>query len=218
MVCATLYNYCNQSDFLLYSLGKKMRVDLNITFPSLHCEDLHIDLMDIAGDVHNDVEETMVKKRLSLDGRYLDAEEIRVAANAAHEKDRERQAMIEKGLDQDYCGPCYGASDDPDHCCKNCDDVLELYKTKGWETVTIRMLAEQCVREGKNEFKRMSKGEGCNIAGHMIFNRVNGNFVSSIFVFILQSGASKYLKLNYRRFLLHMQHIAMVCVNSTVFL
>jgi len=164
------------------SLGKKMRVDLNITFPALHCVDLHIDLMDIAGDVHNDVEETMVKKRMSLDGRYLDAEEIRVATNAAHERDREIQAIMGKGsVKDDYCGPCYGANDNLRDCCNTCDDVIHKYQSKGWEIVSIRMLAEQCIREGKNGHKRMSKGEGCNIAGHMIFNRVSGNFVSILF-------------------------------------
>jgi hypothetical protein len=116
--------------------------------------------MDIAGDVHNDVEETMVKKRLGLDGRYLDEDEIRVAMNAAHEKDKQKQMILAKGLDPNYCGPCYGASENPDQCCQSCDDVVDLYKSKGWETVSIRMLAEQCIREGKNEIKRMSKGEG----------------------------------------------------------
>lgn len=34
----------------------------------------------------------------------------------------------------------------------------------------------QCRREGRTKPKRMRKGEGCNIAGFMKFNRVNGNF------------------------------------------
>ena len=58
------------------SLGKKMRVDLNITFPSLHCNDVHIVLMDVAGDVQNDVEDTIHKKQLHLDGTPLEKEEV----------------------------------------------------------------------------------------------------------------------------------------------
>ena len=34
----------------MHSLNKKMRVDMNITFPALHCDDLHLDAMDVAGD------------------------------------------------------------------------------------------------------------------------------------------------------------------------
>jgi hypothetical protein len=32
------------------SLGKRMPVSINITFPSLACEDLHLDVIDSAGD------------------------------------------------------------------------------------------------------------------------------------------------------------------------
>jgi len=32
------------------SLGKRMRVNVNVTFPALACEDLHVDVIDVAGD------------------------------------------------------------------------------------------------------------------------------------------------------------------------
>jgi hypothetical protein len=32
------------------TLGLRMRVNINITFPALACDDLHLDVMDVAGD------------------------------------------------------------------------------------------------------------------------------------------------------------------------
>ena len=65
IVLAEIYNYRSLNNTVTQhmsvdkSLGKKMRVDLNMTFPAIHCDDVHIDIMDIAGDAHNDVEDTM---------------------------------------------------------------------------------------------------------------------------------------------------------------
>mmetsp|Transcript_8224 Transcript_8224/g.12385 ORF Transcript_8224/g.12385 Transcript_8224/m.12385 type:complete len:518 (-) Transcript_8224:70-1623(-) len=157
------------------SLGKKMRVDLNITFPGLHCDDVHMDIMDVAGDAHTDVEDTIVKKRLHKDGSQLSTEEITLDLNKAHAKEKEILDAIDKSLAPDYCGPCYGAGE-PGDCCNHCDDVLQKYQDRKWSKTQVKMIAEQCVREGKTTPSRMRKNEGCNIAGFMQFNRVNGNF------------------------------------------
>jgi hypothetical protein len=169
------------------SLNKKMRVDLNITFPALHCDDVHMDIMDVAGDAHCDVEDTLVKKRLHRDGSLLSNNEIIMDLNKAHEKEKEVLDAIDKTLAKDYCGPCYGSGEEGE-CCNHCQDVLDNYVKKKWSTVEVKMIAEQCVREGKTVPTRMKWGEGCNIAGYMQFNRVNGNFhiamVSSKFKFV----------------------------------
>jgi hypothetical protein len=93
------------------SLGNKMRVDLNITFPALHCDDVHIDIMDVAGDAHNDVIETIKKVRLHLiDGSKLSDEEVSISVNKAHKLEKEALEALDKSLSPDYCGPCYGRS------------------------------------------------------------------------------------------------------------
>jgi len=158
------------------SLNKKMRVDLNITFPALHCNDLHIDIMDVAGDAHNDIHDTMAKTRLHLDGGGLSVDEIQVSVNKAHMKEVDKLAAIDKSMVPGYCGPCYGAQDDENHCCGHCQDVLDAYEKKHWDSSGVKDLAEQCVREGKTKPKRLDFGEGCRIAGFMEFGRVNGNF------------------------------------------
>jgi len=161
---------------------------MNITFPALHCDDLHLDAMDVAGDSQLDIVDTLVKKRLHLDGSVLSAEEVRVEANKAAKKDSEDQkfqkAAKEGGegkLPADYCGSCYGAEAKEGQCCNTCDDVIDAYKRKRWSPYDVVQSAEQCRREGRtkvdaNEPKRMSKGEGCNLSGYMTFKKNAGNF------------------------------------------
>jgi len=157
------------------SLGKKMRVDLNITFPAIHCDDLHMDVMDVAGDIHSNVDETLFKRRLHLDGSFLSDEEIKVETNKAYQQEVDQRKALDKSLAPNYCGPCYGAGE-RGQCCNHCDDVLDLYKQKGWHVEDLKMIAEQCVREGKTKPKRVKGGEGCRMTGYMKFNRLNGNF------------------------------------------
>ena len=171
--------------FVACSLNKKMRVDMNITFPALHCDDLHLDAMDVAGDSQLNIVDTLVKKRLHLDGSILSDEEIRVEANKNARKDSEDQKFKEGGgkLPPDYCGSCYGAEAKAGDCCNTCDDVIDAYKRKRWGSHDVVKSAEQCQREGrtsdrgsKDEPKRMSRGEGCNLSGYMTFKKNAGNF------------------------------------------
>lgn len=47
------------------SLGQKLRINVNVTFPALSCAELHVDAMDVAGDYHPYMEANMQKQRLS---------------------------------------------------------------------------------------------------------------------------------------------------------
>jgi len=181
------------------SLGKRMQVNLNITFPALACEDLHVDVMDVAGDSQLNIEDTMVKQRLTLKGYRL-GEQEKVESNKHAVEERKEKEILKTDLPPDYCGPCFGAEDtstDPrldsnsngtdvenqeppaKQCCNTCDELIAAYEKKRWRTDVIKMTSEQCIREGRNkktEPKRMKKGEGCNLSGSMTLNRVAGNF------------------------------------------
>jgi len=158
------------------SLSQKMQVNINITFPSLACVDLHVDVMDVAGDSQINIEETLIKKRLWMDGRPMSGESIKAETNQNHKDDQQKQkAMLEK-LGPDYCGSCFGAGGE---CCNTCDDVIDAYKKKSWNSQPIMNIADQCVREGRSNGKgpkRVTKGQGCNLNGSMYINRVAGNF------------------------------------------
>jgi hypothetical protein len=161
-----------------FSVNKKMKVYLNITFPSLHCDDLHLDVIDVAGDSQLNLSNGLYKLRLNLDGTLKSKDKIATEANIKHDEDKKRQDALNKKIPPDYCGPCYGAHEKEDDCCNTCDDVLERYKAKRWNADAVQPLAEQCIREGRGRQspKKMSKGEGCNLHGYFTVNRVAGNF------------------------------------------
>ncbi|GAX22374.1 hypothetical protein FisN_3Hh418 [Fistulifera solaris] len=160
------------------SLGRKMRVNMNITFPNLACEDLHVDVMDVAGDSQLDIFDTLVKKRLSRSGRPIGNDVLKAEANANQQRQEEKLRLLKEKLPENYCGPCYGANDDENQCCNTCDELLEAYIAKKWRTDIVQYTSEQCMREGrdKKEPKRMKRGEGCNLSGYLEVNRVAGNF------------------------------------------
>lgn len=158
------------------SLGQRMRVNLNITFPSLACDDLHVDVMDVAGDSQLNIEDTLTKRKMDRTGRYGQAE---ILQSNQHEQEQSRKAKLRQDpLPDTYCGPCYGAQPDVDACCNNCDALLDAYKLKGWRTDLVLYTAEQCIREGRDQKKLrpLIQGEGCNLSGFMSLNRVAGNF------------------------------------------
>lgn len=159
-------------------LNKRMKINMNITFPGLACEDLHVDAMDVAGDSQLDVEDTLVKKQLRLDGLLRSPEEISVETNAHRQEQEKKQRILKKALPEGYCGPCYGAQQTDEQCCQTCDELLEAYKEKRWKTDLLVYTSEQCIREGRDhkEPKKMRKGQGCNLSGYMTVNRVAGNF------------------------------------------
>mmetsp|Transcript_23773 Transcript_23773/g.67209 ORF Transcript_23773/g.67209 Transcript_23773/m.67209 type:complete len:560 (+) Transcript_23773:358-2037(+) len=160
------------------TIGRRMRVNLNITFPALACEDLHLDAIDVAGDSQLDIEDTLIKRRLHRDGRPFSSDEIKVDMNFHREQQDKKQRLLKEGLPENYCGPCYGAQEKDDQCCQTCDDVIAAYNTKKWKTDLLKFTAEQCVREGrdKEEPKKIIQGQGCNLSGYMTVNRVSGNF------------------------------------------
>jgi len=157
-----------------------MRVNINITFPALACVDLTVDVMDVAGDSQINIEDTLKKRRLDINtGQPLqDGDDIEhEPANRAKTEQEKRKALVEEAKKDGYCGPCYGAKDIGE-CCQTCQDVMDAYKAKRWNGDVLMGVAEQCVREGKSEHKpkRMTKGQGCNLSGYMLLNRVSGNF------------------------------------------
>ena len=179
----SLNSEANEHIIVDTSIGKRMRVNLNITFMGLHCDDLHLDVIDTAGDSQMDISDNMFKRRLTLDGRTInnranDAGVQKVEANIKAVEDKRVQDLLKSQLPEDYCGPCYGADEADGDCCNTCDDVLQRYKKKRWNEKAVQPLAEQCIREGrgKAEPKRMTKGEGCNLHGSFTVNRVAGNF------------------------------------------
>jgi hypothetical protein len=84
---------------------------------------------------------------------------------------------ISKALStQGECGSCYGATSlREDGCCNTCQEVREAYVKMGWGMVNPTEI-DQCIREGFMDRVKKESNEGCNIHGHLLVNKVRGNF------------------------------------------
>ncbi|KAJ3382593.1 hypothetical protein HDU84_004201 [Entophlyctis sp. JEL0112] len=144
---------------------EKMEITMNITFPKIPCFLLSIDVMDVSGDHQNEVDHSMMKARLSPDGRHIEA--TKGVIGEKHEN-----TTI---TDPNYCGNCYGGSPPPSGCCNTCEEVRKSYSDRGWSFNSPESI-EQCVREGWSNQLKEQEGEGCNLSGHIEVNKVAGNF------------------------------------------
>ena len=122
------------------------------------------------------LDDSWVKRRLTKTGLVmLQGEGIKEIAN---ESDEESDAPKQK-LPADYCGDCYGAGDTPTSCCNTCVELISSYTRKGWSTKEVSVTSEQCKREGLQgtTLEHLTiQGEGCNLSGSMLVNKVAGNF------------------------------------------
>ena len=152
------------------SRGKKIHIHLNITFPNLPCAALGLVAMDVAGEQQIDVNSTVQKTRIDLQGNVLG------------------KAHTPKPLG---CGPCF-AEDQvtfnqmyANRCCNTCADVRELYhlikvnKQKSHDTLKLKWEEHPvCEHEAALlEPQLINKyHEGCNLDGTLTVNKVAGNF------------------------------------------
>jgi len=149
--------------------GEKLRINMDVTFHNLPCAFLSVDAMDISGEHQLDVDHNIFKKRLGKDGKPL------LAGPTKQEKLGEEAKLPEEPRQKDYCGSCYGADTDPNACCNNCEQVQEAYRRRGWAFSNPEII-EQCVREGFTEKLQEQAGEGCQVYGYLLVNKVAGNF------------------------------------------
>ncbi|KAK9467614.1 endoplasmic reticulum vesicle transporter-domain-containing protein [Lipomyces arxii] len=146
--------------------GERMSINLDITFPTVPCELLTLDVMDVSGEQQTEVTHGITKTRLAQDGTVIASDKLELASgNAVH-------------LEKDYCGPCYGAipkEQEGTRCCNTCDEVRLAYQEVGWAFGDGHGV-EQCERENYPERIQAVQHEGCNVAGSLFVNKVVGNF------------------------------------------
>mmetsp|Transcript_27874 Transcript_27874/g.83655 ORF Transcript_27874/g.83655 Transcript_27874/m.83655 type:complete len:411 (-) Transcript_27874:18-1250(-) len=142
------------------SLGERLRIRLDVTFPALTCAEVHLDAMDVAGDYHPYMEQHMSKQRLDEHGAPL-RPPSRAAANA--------------NAGSAECLSCYGAESPEQPCCATCDDLLRAYGNKGWSSAEIKLEAPQCADDRPGSLKETKGERGCRLAGWLEVNKVAGN-------------------------------------------
>jgi len=153
---------------------QKIPIYINITFPSISCEALSLDVMDVAGEYQVGVQHTFYKQRLNLEGKALDDAQLQTELDNKHEeKEKHERAMVTKK--KNYCGSCYGAEDDKSQCCNTCEDVKAAYRKKAWKFEYSDSI-EQCYSEIMERRLKYAKHEGCRLSGNFLVNKVAGNF------------------------------------------
>ncbi|CAG8516152.1 1194_t:CDS:2 [Paraglomus occultum] len=155
----------------------KLTINVNITFPKIPCYLLSVDVLDAAGEVHNDLAHEIQKTRLDPSGAFIETETAKELGDST--KDFEKLVSKENstGTDADKadCGNCYGGEPPESGCCNTCDDVKEAYVKKGWSFNNPEGV-EQCIKEGWIEKIQKQSREGCNLAGSVRVKKVTGNF------------------------------------------
>ncbi|XP_062231714.1 uncharacterized protein LOC133929113 isoform X2 [Phragmites australis] len=112
------------------SRGERLRVNFDITFPSIPCTLLSVDTTDISGEQHHDIRHDIEKRRLDSHGNVIEARKEGIGGAKIERPLQKHGGRLDKG--EQYCGTCYGAEESDDQCCNSCEEVREAYKKKGW--------------------------------------------------------------------------------------
>jgi endoplasmic reticulum-Golgi intermediate compartment protein 3 len=115
-----------------------------------------MDVMDVAGEQQNDLNQQLHKIRIDKDGKVIGEEQ-------------QQKKALKKA-----CGNCYGARPPSTGCCNTCEEVRQAYLREGWALSKVKDV-EQCVNEGWADELDFDKGEGCTLIGSANVNRVSGN-------------------------------------------
>lgn len=155
----------------------KLELNIDVTFPSMPCDLLGLDIMDDSGKFELDVLGAGFRKtRLDSAGAELGTSEMALGAEGA-----DSASLADLG--SDYCGPCYGARDQGENekkekdqrvCCQTCEDVRQAYAQAGWAFFDGKNV-EQCEREGYVNRINSRINEGCRVQGSAFIDRIQGN-------------------------------------------
>ncbi|XP_076633361.1 endoplasmic reticulum-Golgi intermediate compartment protein 3 [Colletes latitarsis] len=160
--------------FVDTSRGSKLRINLDVIVPTMSCDLLSIDAIDITGEQHLQIEHNMFKRRLDLTGKPIEEpQKTDITDTKALSKMTEKTA---ESTTAKICGDCYGAASEKIKCCNTCDDVRKAYKQKNWAPPSDPELILQCKNDNSVEKMKTAFTQGCQIYGYMEVNRVGGSF------------------------------------------
>jgi len=155
--------------------GEKLRINVDVVFHNLPCAYLSVDAMDISGEHQLDVDHNIFKKRIGKDGLPVPAGPQRQERLGDDSLKTADGKDVPAEIDKNPCGSCYGSETEDRQCCNTCDEVQEQYRKKGWAFTNPDSIA-QCVKEGFSQKMAEQAGEGCQVYGYLLVNKVAGNF------------------------------------------
>lgn len=157
--------------------NQRLNINLDVSFPSMPCDLISLDVMDLTGDIQFDLLKNGFTK-IRLDSNGNEIEEMKFDANANIDA-----SNYEGALENGYCGPCYGSVDQGDNenkpdsekkCCNSCNSVKVAYAKIGWKFYDGKDI-EQCESEGYVSRINERLNEGCRIKGSAQLNRIGGS-------------------------------------------
>ncbi|XP_019878488.1 endoplasmic reticulum-Golgi intermediate compartment protein 3 [Aethina tumida] len=164
------YLSSNISEELFVDTSRSPNIQINLDFviPTVSCDFLALDAMDSSGEEHLEIDHSIYKRRLDLNGNPIEEpqkEDITIKS----------KNVTEAAVNQTECGSCYGAALDPKKCCNTCEEVREAYRERRWALDNLENIT-QCKNEKFSERLKTAFQQGCQIYGNLIVNRVSGSF------------------------------------------
>lgn len=163
----------------------KLDLNLDITFPSISCDVLTMDILDDSGDLQLDILDSgFTKTRIAYDkeGHVVELDQSKQVFHPS-DKNQVNSNNPNGEKQSNGCGSCYGALDQSQNdqkedkdkiCCQTCDDVHEAYIKANWAFFDGKDI-EQCEREGYVAWINDHLNEGCRVQGTAKINRIQGN-------------------------------------------
>ncbi|XP_021735343.1 endoplasmic reticulum-Golgi intermediate compartment protein 3-like [Chenopodium quinoa] len=159
--------------------GETLPIHINMTFPSLPCDVLSVDAIDMSGKHEVDLDTNIWKLRLSSDGHIIGTEYL--------------TDLVEKGQSHDHShSHSHGHSHDHGHVKHQPEDSKDQHDHKdehgddkdkhedSKQKSHLQSFDEETENIVKKVKQAMANGEGCRVYGVLDVQRVAGNFHVSV--------------------------------------
>ncbi|CAE7467486.1 ergic3 [Symbiodinium sp. CCMP2456] len=156
---------------------KYLNMSLDVTFSSLPCSVLGVNLLDPKQNNVMHVAHEIFKERLTSTGEVI-GKPIRdglqnVAMTPADLATvfRDQQVKANHSSTHFRCPSCFQSLFDEDSCCNSCKEVREAFLNHGWDDRPDDYVFYQCIDEA---YQRTAAqiGEGCRLKAHLHVRKV----------------------------------------------
>lgn len=160
---------------------KYLNITVNISFPSVPCSILDMNLIDPKKANVMHVAHEIYKTRFVTEGNKVRTVGKRIRASLVNVAQTSVE-LAEAGLHNSSvrtthatphlrCNSCYQSHIDEDDCCQSCEDVRQAFRARGWDDRPKDYVFGQCVDEAYAGAPPESN-EGCRIDAHLHIRKV----------------------------------------------
>ncbi|KAL7067123.1 hypothetical protein ACR3K2_24390 [Cryptosporidium serpentis] len=131
------------------NMNQKLDIRLDISFPSLRCNEISVDTVDNVGENQVNAHGNLLKIPIDIHG---------------NEVQEETMTQYNESTSSMKCLSCFGAESIHYKCCNTCESLKNAFRYKGWSYLDIASKAPQCIDT-----------IGCRLHGSLQVNKVSGN-------------------------------------------